>query len=83
MRKGREEKENGGGQDGREACMASEELKGSTKCKLEEWCLSLSSTPLLPFSREPTPIKGLLTKFSQKNLLKLPGAFMLLIQHES
>ena len=60
-----------------------EELRGSRKCKLEEWGLSLSSTPLLPFSREPTPIKGLLTKFSQKDLLKLPGAFMLLIQHES
>ena len=83
MRKGREEKENGEGQDGREACMDSEELRGSTKCKLEEWCLSLSSTPLLPFSHEPTPIKGLLTKFSLKNLLKLPGTFMLLINHES
>lgn len=27
-----------------------EELRGSRKCKLEEWGLSLSSTPLLPFS---------------------------------
>lgn len=83
MRKGREEKENGERLDGREACMVSEELRGSTKCKLEGWCLSLSSTPLLPFSLELTPIKGLLTKVSQKNLLRPPEAFMLLIQHES
>lgn len=46
-----------------------EELRGSRKCKLEEWvfhCLQLLSF----LSREPTPIKGLLTKFSPKNLWK-------------
>lgn len=70
MRKGREEKENGERLDGREACMVSEELRGSTKCKLEEWCLSLSSTPLLPFSLELTPIKGSNHKDLPKKLVE-------------
>ena len=50
--------------------MVSEELRGSTKCKLEEWCLSLSSTPLLPFSLELTPIKGSNHKDLPKKLVE-------------
>ena len=52
--------------DEKEAWMDPEQSRGSEKALLGR-VVSLSSAPLLPFSLEPTPIKCLLPKFSQKS----------------